>query len=95
MGGGFNKNYKVTQLSLENPWSKTNQKSAFFCCCLFLYSKYILSKKAQRLFLLDQILDVDWHFIDLSTVVLFNISQYSDILILHEVDSNTLSSESS
>merc|ERR1719447_1963927 len=40
----------------------------------------------------NEISDVHGHFIDLGTVVLFNIPQHSDIITLDEVDGHTLPS---
>merc|ERR1719233_1515004 len=43
---------------------------------------------------LDQVSHIHGHFIDLCGVVLLNVSQNSDVIILHEVDGNTLPAKS-
>lgn len=40
---------------------------------------------------LDQISHIHGHFVNLSTVVLLNISEDSDVVIFHEVDGHTFS----
>lgn len=44
---------------------------------------------------LNQIGDIHGHFIDLSTVILFNVPQNTNILIRNEVNSYTLTSKTS
>ena len=44
---------------------------------------------------LDQISNIHWHLLDLSRVELFDVSKVSDIISSQEVDSNSLSSETS
>jgi hypothetical protein len=36
---------------------------------------------------------IHWHFIDLCTIVLFDITQYTNIVVHDEIDGNTLSTE--
>lgn len=41
----------------------------------------------------DKFCDIHRHLINLGGIVLLNISQYSDIIICHEIDGDTLSTE--
>lgn len=58
----------------------------FFKCWCFLFIS--ISSTVQ----LDQVRHVHRHFINLSRVILFNISQNSNIVVSDKVDCNTLSS---
>lgn len=57
-------------------------------CVLFILFKFILF-----FFLSEQSTDVTWQFFDLSGVELFQFSQSGDVFVDDEVDSNTLSTE--
>jgi len=41
----------------------------------------------------DKISNIHWHLINLCTVVLLYISQYTDVILAHEIDRHTLAAK--
>lgn len=63
-----------------------NHTNIYNCLCIMLLTDY--HKEIKGI-----ILTIHGHFINLCWVVLFNISQDTNIIILHKVDSNTFPSK--